>query len=81
MVASPEEIPVMQEIIDIFTILSPLNLEYELWECQNNYFHTGRKQAEAMGKRAEDGDAHARQWVAAFRQIGTWLGVKCLCLK
>ncbi|HEX3001959.1 MAG TPA: DUF3536 domain-containing protein, partial [Methanoregula sp.] len=81
MAAAPGDISVMQEIVDIFTILSPLTLEYELWECQNNYFHTGKKLAAAMEKRADEGDAHAREWVAVFRQIGTWLGVKCLCLR
>jgi alpha-amylase/alpha-mannosidase (GH57 family) len=74
----PDDIRAMQEIVDLFTILAPLSLEYELWECQNDYFHTGKKQAALMQQNAGKGDAQAVLWTTAFRQLGSFLGVRCI---
>jgi hypothetical protein len=76
--AAPEDTTAMQEIVDIFTILAPLSLDYELWECQNNYFYTGRKLAAVMQKRAAAEDDKALAWISAFRELGTHLGVSCI---
>ena len=69
---------VMEKITEVFSILSPLNLKYNLWKCQNNYFRIGRIQAEDMQDRARSGDAHAREWVRLFEELGGYLGVKLL---
>jgi alpha-amylase/alpha-mannosidase (GH57 family) len=78
MAAAPEDTRVMQEIVNLFTILAPLSLDYELWECQNDYFHTGKKQAVYMLQKAGNGDTQALSWTAAFRALGRWLGVRCI---
>ncbi|MCK9580202.1 MAG: DUF3536 domain-containing protein [Methanoregula sp.] len=78
MVATPEDPGVMQEIVDIFTILAPLSLNYELWECQNDYFYTGKKLTSFMLQKAKKGDAQAVLWIAVFRQLGSCLGVRCI---
>ncbi len=78
LVTAPDDIPLMQEIVDIFAILAPLSLNYELWECQTDYFYTGKKQLAFMQHQAAKGDSHAVQWVALFRELGTWFGVKCI---
>ena len=76
MAAIPDDIHVMEVIIDLFRILFPLALDYELWECQNDYFYTGKKQLAFMLKRSTNGDIQAVQWITRFRELGTWLGVK-----
>jgi len=77
MAETPDDIAAMEEIIDLFRILSPLSLKYELWECQNDYFHAGKKQLAFMQRRADKGDSRAVQWVSRFGELGTWFGVRC----
>ncbi|WP_321508529.1 DUF3536 domain-containing protein [uncultured Methanoregula sp.] len=77
MAATPEDIAAMEEMIDLFRILAPLSLNYELWECQNDYFHTGKKELAFMQRKADKGDSHAVMWISRFRELGTWLGVNC----
>jgi hypothetical protein len=74
--AAPEDHKRLEEVIEIFTILSPLGLNYEIWECQNDYFYTGRKQLSFMRQKKEKGDPAAGDWVRLFRELGTWLGVR-----
>jgi hypothetical protein len=68
----------MEKINEIFTILCPLSLKYNLWECQNDYFRIGRKKAAGMQDRARSGRADARQWIRLFEELGCYLGVKFL---
>ena len=70
-----DEIIAMQEIIDLFKILAPLSLDYELWECQNDYFYCGKKQLTFMKQRAGMEDSRAVRWISHFNELGTWLGV------
>jgi len=77
LVGVPDDIAAMQEIIEVFRTLAPLSLNYELWECQNDYFYTGKKQLAFMQRRANMGDSRAVQWIAIFKELGTWLGIQC----
>lgn len=77
MATAPDDTVAMQEIIDLFGILAPLALSYDLWESQNRYFHAGKKQLDFMRHRAEKGDVRAVKWLSLFEELGTWLGVKC----
>jgi alpha-amylase/alpha-mannosidase (GH57 family) len=76
--ADPKDIQAMQEIIDLFLVLAPLTLEYDLWESQNEYYYTGKKQAAFMQQKALMGDEQAARWILAFRQLGTCLGVRSI---
>ncbi len=75
---NPDDIILMEKIVIIFKLLSPLSLKYNLWECQNTYFHIGRKKGAGMKSFAESGDSHAKQWIKIFEELGGFLGVKIL---
>jgi ribosomal protein L15 len=68
----------MEKINEVFHILCPLSLEYNLWKSQNYYFRIGRKKAAGMQDTAGSGDAGARQWIRLFEELGCNLGVKFL---
>jgi len=68
----------MEKIVTVFNLLSPLSLKYNLWECQNIYFHIGRKKGTDMKSLSVSGDIHAKQWIKKFEELGGFLGVKFL---
>ncbi len=72
----PDDILLMEKIATIFRVLSPLLLKYNLWESQNDYFFIGRKKAMDLQLLSGSGDAHARQWIRLFEELGGYLGVK-----
>jgi len=74
----PEDTFLMEKINEVFKILCPLSLEYNLWESQNYYFRIGRRKAAGMQHAAGSGDADARQWIRLFEELGYNLGVKFL---
>jgi len=75
---NPEDVTLVEKVNDVFTILCPLSLNYNLWECQNYYFRIGRHQAEDMKVRAGSGNADARHWIRQYEKLGCFLGVKFL---
>jgi hypothetical protein len=75
---NPDDLFLLEKITVIFTLLSPLSLKYDLWECQNYYFRIGKERAAGMQDRKNTGDAHAKQWIRLFEELGRDLGVKFL---
>jgi len=75
---NPDDASLIEKINEVFTILCPLSLDYNLWECQNYYFRIGRKKAAGMQVLAGSGNADARQWIRLFEELGCYLGVKFL---
>ena len=75
---NPDDLLLSERITEIFTILSPFSLRYNLWECQNYYFRIGRERAAGMQARKKDGDLHAVKWIRLFEELGRDLGVKYL---
>jgi alpha-amylase/alpha-mannosidase (GH57 family) len=75
---NPDDLLLLEKITVIFTLLSPLSLKYNLWECQNYYFRIGRESAAGMQDRKKDGDVHAVKWIRLFEELGRDLGVKYL---
>ncbi|MFA4823836.1 MAG: DUF3536 domain-containing protein [Methanoregula sp.] len=73
---NPDDLILMEKIAIVFRLLSPLSLKYNLWECQNDYFHIGRKKAAAMQALSGSGDIYAKQWMRLFEELGGYLGVK-----
>jgi alpha-amylase/alpha-mannosidase (GH57 family) len=72
----PDNLILMEKIAVVFRVLSPLSLNYNLWESQNDYFHIGKKKAAAMQALSGTGDIHAEQWTRLFDELGEYLGVK-----
>ena len=75
---NPDDFILMEKIVTVFNLLSPLSLKYNLWECQNIYFHIGRKKGTDMKSLSVSGDIHAKQWIKKFEELGGFLGVKFL---
>ena len=75
---SPDDVSLMEKINEVFTILCPLALKYNLWESQNYYFRIGRKKAAGMQGLAGSENTRAREWIRQFEQLGCYLGVKFL---
>ncbi len=73
---NPDDLVLMEKIVTVFRVLSPLSLVYNLWECQNDYFHIGQKNAMVMQALSKTGDTHAREWTRLFEEMGGYLGVK-----
>ena len=67
---NPDDAFLIEKINEVFTILCPLSLDYDLWECQNYYFRIGRKKAAGMQVLAGSGNADARQSDPAVRGTG-----------
>jgi alpha-amylase/alpha-mannosidase (GH57 family) len=76
---SSDDIILLETINTIFRTLLPLNLNYDLWVCQNLFFRIGRAQHAGMREKEKAGDEKARRWLAAFEELGGYLGVKCSC--
>jgi hypothetical protein len=74
--ANPHDVLLMETVNDLFRILTPLSLEYNLWECQNDYFHISSETATFMRKKAGNGDNNAARWVRLYEELGGYLGVK-----
>ena len=73
---NPDDFVLMEKIATIFRLLSPLSLNYNLWESQNRYFLIGRKRFASKQTISRSGDALAKQWMVRFDQLGGYLGVK-----
>jgi hypothetical protein len=73
---NPDDLVLMQKIVTVFSVLSPLALKYNLWESQNDYFHLGQKKAATMKALSGSGDTHAQEWTKLFEELGEYLGVK-----
>jgi hypothetical protein len=73
---NPDDLKLMEKITTVFMLLSPLSLKYNLWECQNDYFHIGRRKIAEMQVLAGTGDTHAKQWIKLFDDLGGYLSVK-----
>jgi hypothetical protein len=73
---NPEDVDLMGRINAIFSILSPLGLKYNLWECQNSYFLIGKEKMAIMREKAKRKEAYAMQWLGKFEELGKFLGVK-----
>lgn len=73
---SPRDIELLKTTEDLFLLLNQMEIRPDLWESQNIYFMLTRKHFPEMEKKAGLGDQYAREWVACFRRIGTFLGVK-----
>jgi alpha-amylase/alpha-mannosidase (GH57 family) len=75
---NPDDLLLLEKLTEIFTLLAPLSLKYNLWECQNYYFRIGRERAAGMQDRKKAGDLHALKWIRLFEDLGVYLGVKFL---
>jgi hypothetical protein len=73
---NPDDLILLEKIVNVFKILSPLSLKYDLWESQNDYFHIGKKKAATVQALSGSGDTRVKEWTKLFEELGVYLGVK-----
>jgi alpha-amylase/alpha-mannosidase (GH57 family) len=72
----PEDIELINKIVDVIKLLRQLPLELDIWKAQNIYFTIGKNLFSIMKERSAKGDDFTRRWVEAFRKLGYYLQVK-----
>ncbi len=73
---SPQDVGLLKTVEDLFLLLDKLAIEPDLWESQNIYFQLTKGHFPNMQQKAGQGNQRAKEWVACFRKIGPYLGVK-----
>ncbi len=72
---NPEDIGLLENIVDTLEILKPLRLLLDIWNTQNIYFSLGKNVYEGINQKALDGDGFSKRWISAFHKFGTHLHV------
>ncbi|MBL8013051.1 MAG: hypothetical protein JNN05_04315, partial [Candidatus Omnitrophica bacterium] len=73
----PRNIALVETIEKVLTILSQLNLDFDLWKAQNIYFAIGRLHYSERKKQSAV-DELARKWIVSFERLGQILQVKII---
>lgn len=73
---NPEDIELINKIVDVIKLLRQLPLELDIWKAQNIYFTIGKNLFSVMKERSVKGEDFTRKWVEAFRKVGYYLQVK-----
>ncbi len=74
-VEHPENLSDLATIERLLSVLRPLGMDLDLWRSQNIYFLIGKSIYAATKRRAEKGDASARDWLSLFDSVGRELRV------
>lgn len=75
--ADPKNASLLKEIDDLLLMLKDFPLDLDLWKSQNIYFILCKQLKDEMGKRRNEGDPLAADWVEWMKGIGRKLKVKC----
>lgn len=71
-----ENIKVSKTIKEVFRILRPLSLPFDLWKAQNIHFSLGKKFYRQMQKQTQEDNILAKEWIEYFDAVGNYLNVK-----
>ncbi len=69
----PEQKALLDQLCRVFKVLSPLNLELDLWKSQNLYFLINRSIPLASKKNKAELSPADRAWLKQFRELGRFL--------
>lgn len=72
----PHNIALLNEIRVSLKNLTGLDLDLDVWEAQNVFFHISREHFEEMRSLAEKEDEDAAKWVQQFREIENYLRIR-----
>jgi alpha-amylase/alpha-mannosidase (GH57 family) len=75
---APHEAPLLETIENIFSLMSALPVQLDLWKAQNIYFSIGKKWYNEMKKKSDQGDQVAISWLKHFNKLADYLHVKCV---
>jgi alpha-amylase/alpha-mannosidase (GH57 family) len=70
----PDEIEILQRLIDAAKLARDFTFETNLWKAQNVYFEISRTIRPEWSERAEQGDEAAKKWESLFDELGKALG-------
>ncbi len=71
---SPEDLELLQRLVDAATLVRGVPFEVNLWQPQNAYFAMLTSLAPDLHRRADEGDEKAKVWTEKFRALGGQLG-------
>jgi len=74
---NPEELPLLQNTVELLQTISQLPLELDLRIAQNLYFQICKKMKGGSGGIEEGGTEYVKNWVELFNRLGEILNVKC----
>ncbi len=75
-VTHPEDIEILERIVDLLDVLKPLSLKYERWRMQNIYFIIGKVFYPGMHLKAEEKKPDAVLWEELFKRLGDHLKIR-----
>ncbi|MFW5932131.1 MAG: DUF3536 domain-containing protein [Desulfohalobiaceae bacterium] len=71
----PEDMELMQHVLQLLRSLEPLKLDLNLWKSQNIIFELARRLHTQKTMAARDGNQEARDWVELLRSLAELLEV------
>jgi alpha-amylase/alpha-mannosidase (GH57 family) len=74
--STPEELPLLQEIVSAVGLARSLNFEVNLWKVQNIYYEMLLTNYPGFKRRAKKGDETAEEWVTQFISLGEQLSIQ-----
>ncbi len=75
--ADPQNVILLKKIDALLLLLRDFPLDLDLWKSQNIYFLLCKRLKNEMGKRRNEGESRAEDWVELMKDIGRQLHVKC----
>ncbi len=76
LLASPENLELLQSIETLMNIVETLSLDLNLWRAQNVYFRVCQKYYQDKEGRKEKQDEKYKEWLGLMQNLGRFLDVK-----
>ncbi|MBU0760015.1 MAG: DUF3536 domain-containing protein [Candidatus Omnitrophica bacterium] len=73
---APEDATLIEELVNVFSTLSPLALTINFWKAQNLFFSIGKKLYRDMKERSDRGEESAANWIMYFNDLSQYLKIK-----
>jgi len=73
---APEDTTKLQELVDAVTLARSMPFAVDLWKTQNQYYEMLNSTHPAYQQRADSGDEAAKEWLAAFHNLGEQLQIR-----
>ncbi len=73
---SPDNLLIMQQVINLLKTMGVIDLKLDLWRSQNIYFSIGKRLMTEMQKQAATHKTEAQDWLKNFALLGDYLKVR-----
>lgn len=71
----PENLEILTNIEEFMSLMSPLDLELNLWKAQNSFFYLVQQHYPTMQTKAEQQDDQALKWIKIIQKLAVHLHV------